>query len=499
MSQPQLGWDSADALSGQAAQGLPPPPGPDTQPYAGGAPPGSITATPSQGTAEFLNTFAAQKGIAGAQGEVAANAADKLAGVESEAAQEKRAHDADYQAALVEAASRHDKNHAQLEDAYQDYRKAAGSLKDPSSQFWADKGQGARVLSGLAAFASGMGSGLLGQAGNPYLDYLNKQTDKNFDAHRQNIKDLYEKQVAAGKIEDSDDSWQRFGQEAKLHGYDLASEHIKHDLVTVKNTALGQNQRLLAKNTIEGLDQQGIDRRMALSALQAKAKANAGSALRAAQAAEDKKAFEVHEKASAEFAKLPQADRNAAVANAMQGAGLSTRALGPYMEGLGVKGDPTTGAYERPSYATPETPESAKERDKKIEVDSKHKGLTDYVASLKEAQELDQDRGPGTDATANTKGEDLIERIAEASARSVNPDAKTGVKPAMIKEQKESLGLSNPAIFHYWGKGDNTERLAHLLKEAKANLAAFEAEHEIKSPTSGAPKKVSVADLPPAR
>jgi hypothetical protein len=69
----------------------------------------------------------------------------------------------------------------------------------------------------------------------------------------------------------------------------------------------------------------------------------------------------------------------------------------------------------------------------------------------------------------------------------------------MIKEQKESLGLSNPAIFHYWGKGDNTERLAHLLKEAKANLAAFEAEHEIKSPTSGAPKKVSVADLPPAR
>lgn len=275
-------WAEADRLAGAAAAMPPEPPAP-IQPYAGGAPPGSLTATLPQATAELGNAGAQQGEINTQVAGNEANAYNAQADTLANAATEKQQNAADYTKFRQESDERYALDHQRAIDAYNEYTAKAGSLKDPSSQFWEDKGTGARVLSGLAAFASGMGAGLTGQGGNPYLDFLNKQIGQNYESHKQNISDLFQKQVAAGKIADTDENWSRFQDESKLKYYDLATQHVQSTLKSQENRALGQNVKLLANKTNLDLEAQQIARRQALSHAQAMAAAQASANARARQ------------------------------------------------------------------------------------------------------------------------------------------------------------------------------------------------------------------------
>ena len=285
---PPPGWDEANELAGAAGAGYIPAPGPDTEPYGGAAKPGSLTATPTQYVAESGNLEARQ---ANTNNAIAANEErgyNEAADIHTAEAAAKQKQAADYQQFRAEADARLEEDHQRHVDAYADYAKRAGSLKDPSEQFWEDKGTGARMLSGLAGFASGMGAGLTGAGGNPYLDYLNKQIGNNYAAHKQNISDLFDKQVAAGKIADTDANWTRFQDEAKLKYYDLATQHTQSLLKAQEQRALGSNVKQLANRTNQGLEQAQIDRRKALADAQAKAAAAAAGAAAARAAARQK-------------------------------------------------------------------------------------------------------------------------------------------------------------------------------------------------------------------
>ena len=244
-----------------------------------GATAGSITASPGQATAETLSNLQAQKNIQSGIGNEMQSAGQQQADIEAKAAAEKNQQAVDYQTALKGWSDQHNAEHAQTQKAYEDFRAKAGTLKDPSSQFWEDKGTGARVLSGLAAFASGLGGGAAGV--NGYLSHLNNLIDKNFEAHKANISGLYNSQVEAGKIEDTSHNWNLFEQTARLKGYELASMHIQHDLQAVKDKSTGTLQKLMAGQAITGLQQQEIDRKAQLAQQIAATQAAAQAADRA--------------------------------------------------------------------------------------------------------------------------------------------------------------------------------------------------------------------------
>jgi hypothetical protein len=294
---PAPGWDQADALAGAAAApGGIPTPQPDITPYAGSAPPGALGATPTQATAEGLNVSARQQALDDKIAGVQAQGYDAAADTHAQAAAEKQQQAKDYEQFHAEARDRYEQAHRRILDAYDDYKKKAGSLKDPSSQYWEDKGTGARVLSGLASFSSALGAGLTGQGGNPYLDFLNKQIDRNYASHKQNISDMFDKQVAAGKIADTDTAWTRYQDEAKLHYYDLAQTHIQDTLKEHENRALGANVKNLAQKTNLDIEQQKIAQRAALSHAQAQAAAGAAASARAEALARQKRAEETFTK-----------------------------------------------------------------------------------------------------------------------------------------------------------------------------------------------------------
>lgn len=319
-------------------------------PYASqSAPPGSLTATPSQYTAESLAGLAKQQDIAGAQGDVAMQEGQQLADKQNEAAQEKIQQSQDFQRLLQEHAQRHEEDHNRLLSAYGDYAAKAGSLKDPSSQFFEDKGAGARILSGFAAFASGMGAGLLGKATNPFLDYLNQQIEHNFEAHKQNIRDLYDKQVSAGKIQDTDQNWNTYLQESKLKSYELSSAHISNELAGIHANATGATQKLLAQKTQEDLAQQGLDMRAKLSQQQA---AQAAAQL-ANQRATQKEIRTALATAIEKHNDLPEDEARLAAFKDVQALGYDRSALAGPASALGIKTDPKTGDFIVPTSTTP--------------------------------------------------------------------------------------------------------------------------------------------------
>jgi hypothetical protein len=213
------------------------------------------------------------------QGDIGMKEGQDLADIENTKANEEIAHANDFNSLLGQHIKAHQEDRDRTLQAYQDYAKQAGNLQDPANAYWDDHGKTVgRVLGGLAAFASGMGAGMLGKGGNPYLDYLNKQIEHNFQAHQENIKDLYNKQVAAGKIEDNEDSWRKFQESAKTKYYELATAHFTDLLQGVKSKAQGANIANLAAQTSADLDQQNIDRRNNLAKEQA-AQAAAGLAI----------------------------------------------------------------------------------------------------------------------------------------------------------------------------------------------------------------------------
>ena len=263
---PQAAWDDADALAAGASDpnsipttapnpSLQVPTDPLFQPVIK---PGQLTANPAEATAAGLSVDTAQQGSEQAGTEANAQAfADQQAAeakeqkrIQQEADNEKRAQEAAKAAIDVE--------HQRHVDAFEDYQKKAGSLKDPSSQFWEDKGTGARVMSGLAAFASGLGAGLTGHGGNPFLDYLNKQIQGDYESHKQNISDLFDKQVAAGKMQNTAQDRAEFERRARFAHYDLASQAVSHQLKGIVAGALGANVKTLGSRTLDDLDRHKI-------------------------------------------------------------------------------------------------------------------------------------------------------------------------------------------------------------------------------------------------
>ena len=147
-------------------------------------------------------------------------------------------------------------DHDRTMAAYQEYKAKAGTLQDPKNQYFDDNGGFlGRIKSGLAAFASGMSQGLIGKGGNPYLDYLNKQISDNFEAHKKNIQDLYEKEVAAGNIEDTDRNRHVFDQNQQLKFYDLSAAGIKDVLLGIGQSAQNKTAANLALKTAADIDQ----------------------------------------------------------------------------------------------------------------------------------------------------------------------------------------------------------------------------------------------------
>lgn len=140
--------------------------------------------------------------------------------------------------------------------AQDEYDAKAGKLIDPTDQYYKDKGgMSAKVVSGLAAFASGLGAGMLGHAGNPFLDYLNTHISANFEGHKQNIRDLFDKQVAAGRIKDSNLAYGMFMKDMRLKDYDLQSRSITHQLQGIAAKSNSQVAQNIANMGINGVQE----------------------------------------------------------------------------------------------------------------------------------------------------------------------------------------------------------------------------------------------------
>jgi len=319
---------------------------PTPTPYADTSKPGALSLTPGQAVAGFLNLSAGQQNLAGQQGNIESDTAAQLAAVQDKAAAEKAQQAADYQQALAKTQAQLEADHARMAQAYQDYSAKAGSLKDPSQQFWEDHGQGSRILAGFIGAASGLGAGLLGQAGNPFLTFLNHQIDNNFEAHKQNIHDLYDKQVAAGHIADTDQNYQKFMQDAKLKGYDLASMHIQNELQAIADRSGSQIAKVKAAEAINQLQQQDVQRRAQYGAQLAAQAAAANAQARAKQAKLQEdflKQVNAHVTAG-----LPEDQARYEAFNDLQSAGNDRSALAALAAGNNIPYNPKTEQFEAP-------------------------------------------------------------------------------------------------------------------------------------------------------
>lgn len=393
-------------------------------PYAGGTPDGSIRSTPEQATADTLNNLDQQEQLEGEQGKDESKEAKAEAAKQMEAAQEKIQQANDFATLQSANQAKYEDAHAQTQAAYQDYRKAAGSLKDPNSQFWEDHGQGSRITAALAAFSSGMGAGLTGHGGNPFMDFLTKQIDNNFQAHKQNIDDLYNSAVAAGKIEDSAESHNRFMNEAKLKSYDLASAHISHELNAIKDTTTSQVAKVTAAKAIAGLEQQGIQARQALAQKEAARGAAALAAQRAAQR-EVRETFqknlELHNK------DMGEDEARLAAVKDLVASGYDRSAVAAIADANGVQYDTKSGQWAIPKPAEQPSDQASEphyDEDGKLVVPTK-------TASGKRIpqEERDKQKKDIEERTTNIDGKPAIFRTKEAAeAYAAVPEAKRLLK-----------------------------------------------------------------------
>ena len=253
------------------------------QPFlAGGAKPGALSETPRQASADYQNLSHRQQDLYRQGGNNDLETGQLLSSIYDKDAKEKHDQSQDYKLAFDASNKRQQEAADRTVAIYKDLRSKAGSLKDPANQYFADNGGTvSRVISGLAAFASGFGQGMLGKGGNPYLDYLNKQIENNFNSHKKNIDDLYNTEVAAGSMEDNALNRSKWEQQARLTHYQLSSQEIIPMLESVKATATGRNQQLMAEEGINGLLQNDIGTRQQLAHSDAAADANARQQQRA--------------------------------------------------------------------------------------------------------------------------------------------------------------------------------------------------------------------------
>lgn len=431
----------APPQQGSAVQALLPSPGnlvapepasPTTglgQAYSGGTPEGSLTSNPRQATADTLNILSNKGELEGKQGEIQSKEQSELAAKQNEAAQEKILQSQDFQNHLVKSNDKYETEHQQHQAAYDEFRKKAGSLKDPGSQFWEDKGQTSRITAALAAFSSGLGGGLTGH-GNQFMDFLQKQIDNNFNARKQNIEDLYQSSVEAGKIADSTENHNRFMNEAKLKSYDLASMHIQHELEAIKNGASSQIAKVLASKAQAGLEQEGVNARSALAAYEAKQAAAAGAAQRERMKelrANYTKFVELHNNKD-----MGEDEARNAAFKDLQGLGYNQSELASVAGGLGITANPATGKYEVPKSAEGTTEPIHYDESGKLIIPTKS-----ATGKLITSEEQEKMRKDAQERSATIDGKKYIfNRKDDAEAASVIPEANR-LHDVMMKAWKE--------------------------------------------------------------
>lgn len=335
--------------------------------YAGGTPDGSLTSTPRQAAADLLNSGERQKGLETEEGRIKSDEATKTADVHAAAAAEKNQQAADYNDFLAKSQQRFNEEHAQTQAAYDKYKAAAGTLKDPEAQFYEDKGQGYRVQTALAAFAAGIGAGFNGQQGNPVLDLLQKKIQANYESHKQNIEDLYNSGVQSGKIEDTSENHARFMQDAKLRSYELQSAHVKDELASIAARAQSPLAKTAAAKSIEQIEEKEIGTRQALAAKEAAAGA-AGLASQRARAAEVRAAFkDAYDKNLAQGSSPEEA--SVAATKLVHSMGFNASETAPIFQANGVQTDPKTGEPVFPARAPDTSPsEPTYDQDGKLHV-----------------------------------------------------------------------------------------------------------------------------------
>lgn len=329
--------------SQQAATQAPPIQAPPPVVIPGGAPAGALMETPREATSDTLNLLEQNKGLTRQDADIATQQANALAAKNQELADEKKQQAQDYNDNLLTSSARHAEDYKRTVDAYNEYRDKAGSLKDPSNQYWEDKGTGTRIASAFASFASGLGAGLLGHAGNPFMDFLNKQIDRNYDSHKQNIRDSYEKQVAAGHLQDNADSWSQFQTNAKLKSYDLSSEHIKAELEAIKQGAVGQAQKVAADRTINDISQQQVNARRAQAQYEATLAMNTAAQQRARRKEVQENWKDLHDKALA--AGYGEDQASASAAKGLVQLGYNGSEIAPQMTAIGMSYDPKSSQW----------------------------------------------------------------------------------------------------------------------------------------------------------
>lgn len=308
--------------------------------YAGGTPDGSVASTPHQAAADLLNSGEREKGLERVEGGIKAGEQASVADKQAAAAAEKTQQAADFRQELAQSQQRYEEDHARTLAAYDKYKSSAGTLKDPEAQFYEDKGQGYRVQTALAAFAAGIGAGFNGQSGNPVLELLQKKIQANYDAHKQNVNDLYESGVAAGKIEDTSENHAKFLQDAKLRSYELQSAHVKDELASIAARAQSPLAKTAAAKTIEQIDQNQIGVRQKLAQQEAATRAAALATSRA----RTKEVREAFQKALEKHADLAPDEARVEATKDLHALGFNASETAPIFEANGVQTNPETGS-----------------------------------------------------------------------------------------------------------------------------------------------------------
>jgi hypothetical protein len=308
-------------------------------PYAGGTPDGSLTSTPRQATADLLNSGERSKGLEREEGRIKADQATQEADVQAAQAAEKVAQASDFQRELAASNQRYEEAHAQTQAAYDAYKAQAGTLKDPETQFFEDKGTGYHVKTALAAFAAGLGAGWNGNAGNPVLDQLQKKIEANYQAHKQNIDDLYNAGVQSGKIEDTVENHAKFMQDAKLHSYELQGAHYKDQLAAIASRAQSPLAKTAAAKTIEGITNNEITLKQKL----AQQEAAANAAKLAADRQRQREVREAYQKSLEKHADLAPDEARLEATKDLHALGYNASETAPIFEANGVATNPETG------------------------------------------------------------------------------------------------------------------------------------------------------------
>jgi hypothetical protein len=251
-----------------------------------------------------------------------------------------------------------DADHNATKQAVDEHHAAAlAAGKDPAAQFFKDSplgSVGGRIGAAVAAFASGLGAGLVGKGGNPFLDYLNQRIRENYEAHRAQIEDLYKNAVEKGKIEDSVDNHLKFQLHAQEVSQSASEYSFQHQLQHIANSTTSNVIKATAQKAAVDLEQQQLDRRAQFT----QQDAQAAAAAVAKQQAEHEKVRVAIEKEKDRLAKQAdeqqltneQVDQLARKSVAETG-GFNRSALAPFMGNIPY--DTKTGQYQFPEIEKP--------------------------------------------------------------------------------------------------------------------------------------------------